>query len=113
MTPALTSTALAASNAPSEETSGLASLQVALQALRSGEITPQAFSALGRSQTSLHAALPPRYSEVLHELLDRLESGALFTEESCSFSQRDLMDHLQSWLDQAAQQLEKTRKPPA
>jgi hypothetical protein len=39
-------------------------------------------------------ALPPRYGEVLLNLLDRLESSALFTEESCSFSQKDLLDNL-------------------
>ena len=47
------------------------------------------------------AALPPRYTEVLHGLLDRLEAGALFTEESCSFSHQDLADSLQLWLDKA------------
>lgn len=49
----------------------------------------------------LLAALPARYAEVLHGLLDRLESGALFSEESCSFSQKDLIDSLQMWLDKA------------
>jgi hypothetical protein len=34
-------------------------------------------------------------------LLDRLESSALFTEESCSFSQRDQFASLQMWLDKA------------
>ena len=43
--------------------------------------------------------------EVLNQLLDRLESSALFSEESCSFSQRDLLDSLQTWLDKARGQL--------
>ena len=47
------------------------------------------------------AALPPRYGEVLLGLLDRLESSALFSEESCSFSQKDLLDSLQMWVDKA------------
>ena len=46
-------------------------------------------------------------SDVLLNLLDRLEAGALFTEESCSFSQKDLLDNLQIWADKAQVQLEK------
>jgi len=76
-----------------------------LEALRSGACTPAVFSATARAQTELLAALPPRYGEVLFGLLDRLESSALFAEESCSFSQRELLDSLQLWLDKAAQQL--------
>ena len=49
----------------------------------------------------LLAALPPRYGEVLLGLLDRLEAGALFTEESCSFSHQALVDQLQQWADKA------------
>jgi hypothetical protein len=45
-------------------------------------------------------------SVVLLQLLDRLESSALFTEESCSFSQSDLLGSLQMWLDKARGQLE-------
>jgi len=37
--------------------------------------------------------------------MDRLESSALFSEESCSFSQRDLIDSLQMWADKAALRL--------
>ena len=32
---------------------------------------------------------------------DRLESSALFSEESCSFSQKDLVDSLRMWVDKA------------
>ena len=53
----------------------------------------------------LLAALPPRYGEVLLNLLDRLESSALFSEESCSFSQKDLLDNLKVWADKARGQL--------
>ncbi|MCA3238422.1 MAG: hypothetical protein ACK5RC_07185 [Curvibacter sp.] len=80
-------------------------LQSALDALRQGRGSVAAFSQTARTQTALLAALPPRYTDVLHGLLDRLESSALFSEESCSFSQRDLFDSLQMWLDKAAQQL--------
>jgi hypothetical protein len=83
----------------------LTPLQAGLDALRQDRLTPAAFSQMARGQTGLLAALPPRYGEVLLGLLDRLESSALFSEESCSFSQRDLLDNLQLWLDKAALQL--------
>jgi hypothetical protein len=38
---------------------------------------------------------------VLLNLLDRLESSALFSEESCSFSQKDLVASLQMWVEKA------------
>jgi hypothetical protein len=37
--------------------------------------------------------------------LDRLESSALFSEESCSFSHSELLDSLNLWLDKAEQKL--------
>lgn len=51
---------------------------------------------------TLLTALPPRYTAVLHDLLDRLESSALFAEESCSFSQQDLLGSLRVWANKAA-----------
>lgn len=83
----------------------LAPLQGGLDALRQGASRPADFSRQARAQQALLDALPPRYAEVLHGLLDRLESAALFAEESCSFSQTELLDSLQLWLDKAAQQL--------
>jgi hypothetical protein len=70
-----------------------------LARVRDGSLGAQAFSTLARAQDQLLAALAPRYTDVL---LDRLESSALFTEESCSFSQKDLLDSLQMWQDKAA-----------
>lgn len=55
--------------------------------------------------------LPARYADVLNQLLDRMESSALFTEESCSFSQKDQWASLEIWLDKARQQL--NRAPSA
>jgi hypothetical protein len=89
----------------------LAGLANALQQLRSDTLGVAAFSRLAQDQPELRAALPVRYSEVLQQLLDRLESSALFTEESCSFSQKELLDSLQQWLDQAQRQLDKTSAP--
>ena len=80
----------------------LQNLQTALAQLRAGTLPGQAFSAQARALDALLTALPPRYGEVLLGLLDRLESSALFTDESCSFSHRDLIDSVQLWLDKAS-----------
>lgn len=79
-----------------------------LDAVRAGQLGSAAFCRAARGHDVLLRALPPRYGEVLFGLLDRLESSALFTEESCSFSQRDLLDSLVLWRDKAHAQLERT-----
>ena len=84
----------------------LTALAQALQAFERGDHSAAALSTLARQQTTLLAALPPRYGEVLLNLLDRLESSALFSEESCSFSQKDLVANLQMWVDKARAVLE-------
>ena len=76
-----------------------------IAALREGGGSTTTLSNEARASTELLGALPPRYGEVLLNLLDRLESGALFSEESCSFSQKDLLDNLQVWADKARNQL--------
>jgi hypothetical protein len=48
--------------------------------------------------------LPDKFGTVLDNLLDRIEASALFSEESCSFSQKDLFDSLQLWADKASAQ---------
>jgi len=83
-----------------------------LQDVGAGRLGASSFSMQARGQRELLSALPPKYSDVLLQLLDRLESSALFTDESCSFSQRDLLDSLQLWLDKARQQLGKPVPPP-
>ena len=83
-------------------------VQDALNAFTQGATSASALSHTARAQADLLAALPPRYAEVLHSLLDRLESSALFSEESCSFSQKDLVDTLQMWVDKARALLEQT-----
>lgn len=77
-------------------------------ALKNGNLSISAFSTKARGQEALLQALPEKFGVVLHGLLDRLESSALFAEESCSFSQQDLWDSLQMWLDKAQAQLAKT-----
>lgn len=76
-----------------------------IAALGSGGGSVSALSGEARASAELLGALPPRYGEVLLNLLDRLESSALFSEESCSFSQKDLLDNLQVWVEKARGQL--------
>ena len=52
------------------------------------------FSSLVQDQAQLLAALPTRIDEVLRQLFDRLESGVLFSDESCSFSRSELVGSL-------------------
>ena len=85
----------------------LRDLAAGLAELRDGNLSTATFCARARNQTALRQGLPPRYDEVLLNLLDRLESSALFTEESCSFSQRELHDSLALWLDKARAELER------
>ncbi len=90
----------------------LHALQQALQQLAAGKITASELSTQARATPHLLARLPPRYGEVLQDLLDRLEASALFTEESCSFSQSELLTHLQGWADKAQETLELTPQVP-
>ena len=83
----------------------LHALRQALADLRSNTMTDRAFVQTARTQTQLFAALPPKFETVWLNLLDRLESSALFAEESCSFSQTDLLDSLVMVLDKAEAQL--------
>jgi hypothetical protein len=85
--------------------SQLQTLQHALSQLRTDQIRPGEFAQVARQQHALVAVLPPKFGEVLNGLLDRLESGALFDAESCSFSQSGLHDSLQMWLDKAQERL--------
>jgi hypothetical protein len=83
----------------------LQALRHALDDLRQKRMALPAFCQLWRSQSELLAALPPRYGQVMEDLLGRMEAGSLFTEESCSFSQEDLRASLGVWLDKAEQTL--------
>ncbi len=72
----------------------------ALARSQNGQLPTSEMVRLWRSESAA-LALPPRFDEVLHPLLDRIEASALFSEESCSFSQRDLLASLQMWADKA------------
>lgn len=85
----------------------LTQLRDALAALRVDASTDRHFVQLARSQDALFQALPPKFEEVWLGLVDRLESSALFNEESCSFSQTDLLDSLEMVLNKATPLLNK------
>jgi hypothetical protein len=98
-----------ASDANADSSQALAQLQTlrdALAQLRGETFGAAHFAELAQAQLGLLAALPSRFFDVLMQLLSRLESSALFTEESCSFSRNDLLDSLQLWLDKAGQALQ-------
>jgi hypothetical protein len=82
-------------------TAALATLRQALTTLRQDATTDRAFVQAARSQEVMFKALPPKFEEVWLGLVDRLESSALFNEESCSFSQTDLLDSLEMVLNKA------------
>ncbi|MDR2300296.1 MAG: hypothetical protein LBE30_18345 [Comamonas sp.] len=86
----------------------LQQLKSGLEQLAQSQTSASALSQQARAATALLQTLPARYGEVLLNLLDRLESSALFTEESCSFSQKDLLDNLQTWAQKAEGQLKKS-----
>lgn len=47
--------------------------------------------------------LPEKYGTALENVLSRVESSSLFTEESCSFSKKDLANTLRVWLEKVQQ----------
>jgi hypothetical protein len=82
----------------------LQAFQLALDQLRAGTLDVTRFCHRVRAEP-LPPALPPRFAEVLGNLLDRLESSALFGGESCSFSQEELSASFQLWIDKARERL--------
>ncbi len=77
-----------------------------LTSVRENKIGITEFCQIWRTQSASLTALPSRYNEVMEDLLSRLEAGSLFTEESCSFSQIDLLATLDVWLETARQSLQ-------
>lgn len=83
----------------------LVPMRTALEQLCAGHASIATLCSTWRASEEVMNALPPRYRQVAEDLLGRLEAGSLFTEESCSFSQKDLTDSLATWLDKAQQTL--------
>lgn len=69
-------------------------------------VSASALSEQARAAQELLTRLPPRYGEVLLQLLDRLEASTLAAEDSCTFNQQELRDNLYGWVDKAREQLE-------
>jgi hypothetical protein len=82
----------------------LQTFQHALDQLRAGTLDVTTFCARLRTEP-LPPGLPPKLGEVLGNLLDRMESGALFAGESCSFSHEDLSASFHLWIDKARERL--------
>ena len=76
----------------------------ALTASSRGDLSQSEMIRLWRSGGAT-LPLPDKYGKVLGNLLDRIEASALFSEESCSFSQKDLFDSLHMWADKARARL--------
>lgn len=80
----------------------LSALPSTLEAFRQGRMPLAELTRTWREAAQSHRpALPQRYQDVLERVLSQLESAALFTEESCSFSQGDMVDALGDWLARA------------
>ena len=80
----------------------LSPLPATLDAFRQGTLPLNALVQQWRSAVSGHQpVLPQRYQDVLERILTQLESSALFSEESCSFSQTDIVNALGDWLAKA------------
>ncbi|CAH0354387.1 hypothetical protein [Aquabacterium sp. CECT 9606] len=73
-------------------------LPATLDAFRQGALPLNALVQQWRAAAEGHEpALPQRYRDVLERILTQLESSALFSEESCSFSQTDIVNALNDW----------------
>ena len=80
----------------------LSTLPATLNEFLQGHLSVQDLARTWRDAAQEHEpALPERYLDVLERVLNQLESAALFTEESCSFSQADMVAALADWLTKA------------
>ena len=91
----------------------LAQLRASLAQWQQGSLGSHALVASWRSHAGVLSQLPPKYKTVFDNLLLRVESSALFTEESCSFSAQDLSASLATWLDKAEATLVSQTAPSA
>lgn len=83
----------------------LDSIKTKLRQFQAGEIRTAELTDAARAALVLASSLPPQFGEVLNNILDRLESSALFTEESCSFSQTGLLENLEVWIQKTNERL--------
>lgn len=83
----------------------LGQLRQGIDLLKQQQLSAADLGTQARASGALLSTLPPRYAELLLNVLDRMEASALFTEESCSFSQKDLFATLEQWVDKAQARL--------
>lgn len=87
---------------PNTMSDHLSSLSFTLPSFLNGQLSTDEFVRQWRAAAHEHTpALPARFLLVLDHLLSQLESAALFSEESCSFSRRDMVASLEEWLNKA------------
>ena len=86
------------------ELDSLSRMTTALMACQQGHLSQRDMIHQWRSAAA-RLPLPEKFGVVLGDLLDRIEASALFSEESCSFSQKDLLNSLQVWADKARAKL--------
>jgi hypothetical protein len=84
----------------------LQALHDSLQRYEECAVSASALGLQARAAQDLLGSLPPRYGEVLLQLLDRLEASTLAAEESCTFSQQELRDNLYGWVEKAREYLD-------
>ncbi len=77
-----------------------ASLTALLEAWETGDVATAPMVARWREAAGA-AGLPPRFLEVLEQVLSAAESADLAGGESCSFSRTDLVENLRTWLAHA------------
>ncbi|MBH1986588.1 MAG: hypothetical protein I8H76_04655 [Burkholderiales bacterium] len=83
-------------------TDRLSALPATLEACACGDLSLTDLTRTWRDAAEHHQpALPTRYVDVLERLLNQVESAALFSEESCSFSRADILAALSDWLARA------------
>ena len=87
-------------------------MNAALHKSQNGQLPQSDMIGLWRAESAT-LNLPERFDQVLHPLLDRIEASVLFSEESCSFSQKDLLANLQLWSDKARLQLNRQTADPS
>ena len=91
----------------------LSLIPLSLEAFAEGAISLDDLARALRDASQEHEpTLPDRYLDVLERLLNQLESSALFSEESCSFSRTDMIAALVEWLARAQTWSDKITNPP-
>lgn len=93
------------SNSPTDPLQRVAFLNQSLE--NEGFESTDALVKAFRHEKALLAELPAVFEAALETILERMESTAMFSEETCSFSQNDMLIALSIWLEKTKSYLEK------